>query len=321
MKKKILICGVGSIGERHINNLIKLGYKNIILYRTKKKKLRTVKENFTTYTNLLEALKQKPEIAFICSPTHLHLETAIKCVQNKCHVFIEKPISHNLKGYKKLQRLVIKNRKHVTVGYMMRFHPCILQIKKWIEEKKIGKILHFKSEWGEYMPAWHPWEDYRISYAGKKEMGGGPILTLSHEIDLCLLFCGEYNKIYSNYNSISKLKLNTEDLADILISFKSGTCANLHLNYLSRPPTRKLDIIGSKGQISFNYYENQAKLFINGIQRKSFNATKKFQRNDLFINEIKDFLFKIDKKNPTTKNIDHAFKIVKIANRVKNLNI
>ena len=37
MKKKILICGVGSIGERHINNLIKLGYKNIILYRTKKK--------------------------------------------------------------------------------------------------------------------------------------------------------------------------------------------------------------------------------------------------------------------------------------------
>ena len=169
------------------------------------------------------------------------------------------------------------------------------------------------------MPAWHPWENYKTSYAGKKEMGGGPVLTLSHEIDLCLLFCGEYNKVSGNFNSISDLKLNTEDLADILISFKSGACANIHLNYLSRPSSRRVDIIGSKGQISFNYYENQAKLFINGKQTKAFSASKKFDRNELFINEIKDFLIKIENKNPTTRNIDHAFKIVKIANMAKKI--
>tara|TARA_B110000977_G_scaffold201678_1_gene297721 strand:+ start:6603 stop:7562 length:960 start_codon:yes stop_codon:yes gene_type:complete len=319
MKKKLLICGVGSIGERHVNNLISLGYKDIILYRTKNKKLRTVKKNLTSYNNLSEALKKKPDIAIICNPTHLHLETAIKCIQSKCHVFIEKPISQNLKGYKKLKDSIIKHKRHAIVGYMMRYHPCIIKMKKWIDEKKIGKIIHFKSEWGEYMPAWHPWENYKTSYAGKKEMGGGPVLTLSHEIDLCLLFCGEYNKVSGNFNSISDLKLNTEDLADILISFKSGACANIHLNYLSRPSSRRVDIIGSKGQISFNYYENQAKLFINGKQTKAFSASKKFDRNELFINEIKDFLIKIENKNPTTRNIDHAFKIVKIANMAKKI--
>ena len=319
MKKKILICGVGSIGERHINNLISLGYKDIILYRTKNKKLRTVKKIFTSYNDLSKALQEKPDIAIVCNPTHLHLETAIKCIQGKCHVFIEKPISQNLKGYKKLQDLIIQHKRHVIVGYMMRYHPCIIEMRKWIDEKKIGRVLHFKSEWGEYMPAWHPWEDYKLSYAGKKEMGGGPALTLSHEIDLCLLFCGEFNKITGNFNSISDLKLNTEDFVNILISFKSGVCANIHLNYLSRPPSRKVDIIGSKGQISFNYYENQAKLFINGKCSKTFNVIKKFDRNKLFVDEIKDFLIKTEQKNPSTKNIDHAFKIVQVANMAKKI--
>ena len=317
MKKKILICGVGSIGERHINNLLSLGYSDIILFRSKNKKLRTIKKKFPTFTNLSKALNEKPEVAIVSNPTHLHLRTLMKCVQSKCHVFIEKPISQNLRGYKKIKELIIQHKRHVVVGYMMRYHPCIIQIKKWIDKKRIGKILHFKSEWGEYMPGWHPWEDYKISYAGKKEMGGGPILTLSHDIDLSLLFCGEYKDVLGNYISISDLKINTEDVADILISFKSGASANIHLNYLSRPSSRKINIIGSKGQISFNYYKNEAKMFINGKHSKTYNVSKKFNRNDLFVNEIKDFFNKIKNKNPNVRNIDNAFKIVKIANIVK----
>ena len=317
MKKKILICGVGSIGERHINNLLSLGYSDIILFRSKNKKLRTIKKKFPTFTNLSKALNEKPEVAIVSNPTHLHLRTLMKCVQSKCHVFIEKPISQNLRGYKKIKELIIQHKRHVVVGYMMRYHPCIIQIKKWIDKKRIGKILHFKSEWGEYMPGWHPWEDYKISYAGKKEMGGGPILTLSHDIDLSLLFCGEYKDVLGNYRSISDLKINTEDVADILISFKSGASANIHLNYLSRPSSRKINIIGSKGQISFNYYKNEAKMFINGKHSKTYNVSKKFNRNDLFVDEIKDFFNKIKNKNPNVRNIDNAFKIVKIANIVK----
>ena len=317
MEKKILICGVGSIGERHINNLLSLGYSDIILFRSKNKKLRTIKKKFPTFTNLSKALNEKPEVAIVSNPTHLHLRTLMKCVQSKCHVFIEKPISQNLRGYKKIKELIIQHKRHVVVGYMMRYHPCIIQIKKWIDKKRIGKILHFKSEWGEYMPGWHPWEDYKISYAGKKEMGGGPILTLSHDIDLSLLFCGEYKDVLGNYRSISDLKINTEDVADILISFKSGASANIHLNYLSRPSSRKINIIGSKGQISFNYYKNEAKMFINGKHSKTYNVSKKFNRNDLFVDEIKDFFNKIKNKNPNVRNIDNAFKIVKIANIVK----
>ena len=60
---------------------------------------------------------------------------------------------------------------------MMRFHPCILKMNSWVNEGKIGKVIHYRSKWGEYLPNWHPWENYKQSYAGKKEMGGGPALT------------------------------------------------------------------------------------------------------------------------------------------------
>ena len=131
------------------------------------------------------------------------------------------------------------------------------------------------------------------------------------------IFLGNFTKVSGNFNSMSDLKLNTEDLADILISFKTGTCANIHLNYLSRPPSRKIDIIGSKGQISFDYYKNQAKLFIKGKKSKSFDVSKNFNRNNLFINELKDFFNTIKNKNINTNSIDHAFKIVKLANMIK----
>ena len=100
---KILICGVGSIGERHIRNLLTLGYEDIILYRTSNSQLRSLNQNLKTFNNLDEALVQKPDVAFITNPTSLHLNTAISCAMAGCHLFIEKPLSHSLEGVDKLK--------------------------------------------------------------------------------------------------------------------------------------------------------------------------------------------------------------------------
>ena len=126
---KILISGVGSVGERHIRNLISLGYNDIVLYRRKNKSLRNIQNVFPTYTNLDDVLKLKPDIAFICCPTSHHIKVAIKCAKMGCHLFIEKPISDNLLGKKELYSILNKTGKVAIVGYMMRYHPCIKKIK------------------------------------------------------------------------------------------------------------------------------------------------------------------------------------------------
>ena len=81
-----------------------------------------------------------------------------------------------------------------------------------------------------------------------------------------------WNKnVSGNFNSSSELKVNTEDFADILISFKSGLCEHSS-NYLSRPASRKINIIGSKGQILFDYKE--AKMYIDGKHSKTYKVSK-----------------------------------------------
>ena len=214
-----MICGVGSIGERHLNNLLKLGYDDIILYRKRDMQLRTIENSFQVFKTLESALREKPDICFICNPTHLHIPTALKCADAGCHLFIEKPLGNSLKDINQLNRILKKKNKKAMVGYMSRFHPCLIKGKEWIEDGRIGKVVFARTQWGEYLPDWHPWEDYRESYAAKKSMGGGPALTLSHEIDTMLWYFGKVKSVIKNSNYNSDLEISCEHSCDIIANF------------------------------------------------------------------------------------------------------
>ena len=126
------------------------------------------------------------KIAVICTPTSQHLDQTIKCVRLGINVLVEKPLFNTIDGFEELRQAVIKFNTFVYVGYMMRFHPLIEKIKTMINKNEFGKLISFQSVWAEYLPNWHPWEDYRDSYAARKELGGGSTLTLSHDIDLAI---------------------------------------------------------------------------------------------------------------------------------------
>tara|TARA_B110000967_G_scaffold134480_1_gene137313 strand:- start:3633 stop:4586 length:954 start_codon:yes stop_codon:yes gene_type:complete len=316
---KFLICGVGSIGERHIRNLISLGFDDIILFRYRNNALRTIKNIFPTYSSLKECLEKKPDVAIICNPTHLHIETAMQCAMANCNIFIEKPLSHNLDGCYELIRILNNNNKIAMVGYMMRYHPCILKMQKWINGGDIGKVISFRSIWGEYLPDWHPWEDYRESYAALKNMGGGPALTLSHELDLAVSLFGKISDVASMKNFNSNLKIDTEHAIDILLSFKSGVTANIHLDYCHKPPKRVTEILGTVGRIEFDYYSNRVILYTHDDKEgEIYSLGNEFDRNDMFMSEIKEFIdaIKFGKSSPISikeslPSIDVALRALK----------
>ncbi|HOY94190.1 MAG TPA: Gfo/Idh/MocA family oxidoreductase, partial [Catalimonadaceae bacterium] len=92
----VLVIGGGSIGERHIGNLLTLGYTNIVVLRSRNLPFRTVDASkVTIVTDWESALALKPRAAFICTPTSLHISQAIKCAENGISILAEKPLSHN----------------------------------------------------------------------------------------------------------------------------------------------------------------------------------------------------------------------------------
>ena len=185
---KISVFGSGSIGLRHLTNLIKLRKElkisSIFSYDTKnKKKFLKDSKNFIFTQNLEEAARNC-DIAFICVPTHLHNQTIKKILNyTKCHFYIEKPLSNEIKDCLKTLKKIKKIKKKVGVGYMLVNHPVILHVQSLLKQKAIGRIIFTRAECGFYLPNWHPWEDYRKFYMAHKNQGGGVLLDTSHEIN------------------------------------------------------------------------------------------------------------------------------------------
>lgn len=313
MKYKILVCGVGSIGERHINNLLKLGYKDLLVYRRKRKKFRTINQNIKQFSSLDDALNENPNVAIIANPTSLHVETAIKCAKSNCHLFIEKPLSNSLKNINLLKKICNKNKLICSIGFMMRYHPLIKKIKKIIDQDLIGKIVHFSSQWGEDLRLWHPWENYQSSYAANDYLGGGPTLTLSHDIDLALWICNqEVKKKYINLNYSSDLDIKTHHGSDIMLKFKNNSTANIHLDFYQNPPKRTIEIVGTLGRLEFDYYLSTLKFLLKNSSKKSVYRLRKFNRNDMFNEEIKTFIHCINNKLEAPIPLEEGLKSLKL---------
>ena len=187
---KILITGLGGIGQRHLRNLRTLRGNDleIIAYDprpnppvlTDQLKIEAgtrleQKYNLAMYTDIEQAMAQKPHAAFICNPTSQHIQAALKAARAGCALFIEKPLSHNLEGVDELIRLVETGALPAVVGYQMRFHPCLQRLHALVQEKKVGRILSVRAVVGEYLPGWHTYEDYRQGYAARQDLGGGEI--------------------------------------------------------------------------------------------------------------------------------------------------
>ncbi|GLU50656.1 Gfo/Idh/MocA family protein [Dyadobacter frigoris] len=272
----ILIFGAGSIGERHIHILQKCGYSNIWIYRQRNLALRNVDaKTINIFTDLNRIDEIKPKAAIICTPTFQHLKQTLFCVERGIHVLVEKPLSHNLTDYDKLLQAAIQNTTYVQLAYMLRYHDFFQNIKSLVENRKMGNLIGMQTYWGEYLPDWHPWEDYQSSYAARKELGGGAALTLSHDIDLVNWLSGSpVNKWQTLKNYRSSLQINVESGADISIGYQNGITAHCHVNFHEQKTKRWYRFVFDEGSIEYDYY-------------KSVNTT--YHQKETIINTIPDF--------------------------------
>ena len=183
-----------------------------------KKRLNEVKKLglIKLFKNFDHALKEEFDAAIICSPTSLHISQSIKLAKKKKHIFIEKPLDANLKNSKKLMNLTKKNKLIIMIAYIFRFSAAIKLIKRGDIKKSIGKILYFRGEFSEYLPDWHPYEDYRSFYmANKKARRWINIRSVSHN-GSCPFLIGDFSSVKAINSKISSLQINADDISEMI---------------------------------------------------------------------------------------------------------
>jgi predicted dehydrogenase len=285
----ILIIGLGSIGKRHLSNLIYLGYNNIIIV-SKSDTIPSEYKQFSVYTDIQKAIAENAiSYGFICTPTSSHLDDLKILLENNIsNVYLEKPISHSLTELDKISSLIHQCNR-LVVGYDLHFDPGLIKIKKLLNGNQMGKLFSINAIVGQYLPDWRPNEDYLKGMSARIDKGGGVMLDLIHEFDYVRWLVGKPKNIACVFQNNPNLAIETEDVADVLIHFEDNSSATIHLDYHQKKLVRNCMITCEKGTVFWDLTKCEVKIIRHDQEEELFSYFG-FERNQRYIDSIKAFL-------------------------------
>jgi len=201
------------------------------------------------YQDFTVFLKHRPmDLVVIGSPTHLHAEQGIAAAQHGLHVLTDKAIDINTERTDALIAAADHARVKLGVIFQDRTQPEIRQLKKWIDEGMLGKVLFVdaKVKW------WRPPEYYSDSrWRGASHQGGGGMLInhAIHTLDLLLWLLGDVVKLQASLTT--KLhKVPFEDTATALLEFAIGASGIFQATTAAYPGyPRRVEITGTEGTV------------------------------------------------------------------------
>lgn len=259
-----------------------------------------------------EAFAWKPDFMIVSNPTSLHLIYLLKAIDYDIDALIEKPVASSYKEIETVEDKIKGRKNKVYVGFNLRFHPIVREVSRIISTNRYGKVLKADLFVGEYLPLWHPYEDYRASYAAKKELGGGALRTLCHEIDLAQYWFGDYNKVFSKVSKISGLDINVDDNTDILAEMKNGILLKITMDYLNPVLERRGRILFEKGLLEYDfsnlditftdYATKECKLLLK-VENYDYNAQYRCQM-ERFINKSNEEICTLEEGINVARIID-----------------
>jgi len=326
---RILMAGLGSAGQRHVRNLRTMFGDNVDIHAYRVRGLSrvlgtdgsivpgTVEEAYriTPCVSLRDALAMRPDAVFVTNPTDAHLPIAIAAAQAGCHLFIEKPVSHTLEGLEELRRAVARSGVVCAVGYQLRLHPVFLALQRLLREGAVGRVLSAHLDFGEFLPAWHPWEDYRQMFHAHHERGGGVVREQSHDIDYALALFGPARQVSAVGGRSGALEIDAEDWADLLLACgtpESPVPVHIHQDMLRQPQTRTCTVIGTTGRIDADFVAGQVTVTRPSGAVEAPHVAP-LERNALFIEELRLFFRAIAGRGTPLVSLDEGIATLRVA--------
>lgn len=312
--KRVLLVGLGGIGQRHLRNLRTLfgAELEIDAYRVRRERTLLNEQlqivpgpdvetthGVRVFGDLERALERRPEVVFVANPSSLHIPVALAAARAGAHLFIEKPLSHSLEDVERLALELERQKKVGLVGYQLRWHPGFLLLQKRLQQAAIGTPFSARAEVGEYLPGFHPYEDYRRMYASRRDLGGGVTLSQIHEIDLLYALFGMPRRVFALGGKVSKLEIDADDLCASLLEFErpdgGRLIAELHQDFFQRPASRSLRVIGDGGRMEWSLSERSFTRWDQSGVRLEFEDYSELPRNQMFMQELTEFFSCIER--------------------------
>jgi predicted dehydrogenase len=311
----ILILGGGSIGKRHVRNLLASGLspEQLAVVDPREDRRREVVSLGLPDGNVFTACdvaleRRRFDGAVIATPTSMHYDDALAVAQADVHLMIEKPLGIDLNGYERLKAEVDRRGLFAFVAYCYRFNEGAQKMLSMIREKVIGEPYYARGEMCSYLPKWRGREkDYRDFYMAKKALGGGTLLDQSHLFDITRMFLGDIRGLYGISTRQSDLEIETDDFGELVLDIASGARVSLHIDLFSQPPRRHYHVMGSKGTLQWDITKNTVTHIVQEdgqeeVIRKVIPCDRdehgEYDKNAMYMEELAYFLRGIEADGP-----------------------
>lgn len=271
----------------------------------------------TTFTSNINQVISDPETKayIICTPATTHYKLIKKIVKMNKHVLVEKPLTSSAHQAKKVIDLTRNKNSIFMTGHTFIYNPAISYIKKYIDQRKLGKVFYF--------------------YAIRSNLG--PIRRdvncfwdlASHDLSTFLYLFGNNYKLI-NSSSGTYLNPNRADVGFTSIRFSKKILGHLHVSWLDPIKIRKLVVVGSKKMIVFDDTSPEEKIKIYDKKVRLNKRTSDFDdfqshslitgdilvpsipRQEPLANQVKEFLKSIRTGKQPLTDLKHGYKVVKL---------
>jgi predicted dehydrogenase len=247
---RALVVGYGSVARRHLDNLRALGAAREFVVLRPTGRPEGAPGDLLFVQHIQQALARKPDLAIVASPSASHIESLLPLLEARIPCYVEKPAVTSAEDVARLRQL--KSPPVTLTGCNLRFLPSLIRLREALRGGSIGTPIRASLQAGQWLPDWRPERDYRTAYSARAQAGGGVIFDLIHEIDTARWLFGEFDQVRGMSAKSSRLEIDVEDSAGILLGRRGGPLVSIGLDYVARPPVRRYEIFGDESTLTWD---------------------------------------------------------------------
>ncbi len=247
------------MGKRRVRNLLSLGEKHIIGFDFSADRRKEAEETYgiRTVDSLQKLSDGDYDVILISTPPHAHGDYLRFAVSKKKHFFVEVTTSDD--GYAEV--LANKDATVKAPSCTFRFNFAVQTMKQCLEAGNIGKVLAFQYHMGQFLPDWHPWEDYRTVYFSKKESSACREMFAFELVWLNYLFGSTVKEVSGSIAKLSDLEMDADDTITANVTYENNIRGTLLIDVISRKPFRTLRILGSEGVLEWERFSQEIHVY------------------------------------------------------------
>jgi len=287
-KLKVLVCGCGSIGMRHMANLVALK-TNVLCW--KPGNYSTYQQEFINNNNIRVTKNvddgiNRANAVVIASPADSHIEIALNCLAKKKAIYIEKPLSNGLKNIESIKQMAEGNT--IEIGCQLRSHHALKKLCSIIHGS--GNIGYYRFSMGHRIDKWRPGQDYTKLASVSSIKGGGALFELVHMIDLAIWFFGPINQVSAFQDKRSKFRITCDDITVINIKHKDGTLGQIQLDMLSPKYHCDIEVVSLEAVYKIDITKGVLSKETDDGSEIVCNKDESVSRNELFLRQMGHFI-------------------------------